>query len=370
MVAAVHRVDLRERHMALVHEGYEIVREIVQQAEGALAGLTAVEIAAVVLYPWAVAHLLDHLEVVFHPLFQALGLEPPALLLEPLHLLHEVVLDVGDGGDAAFPGGHEVVGRADADLIELFQVGTGDRVDEAERIHLVSEEFYPHRLVGTAEEDVHDVAVHPEGSAVEIGFRAAVESIHELVQQAGQAAGLPFPHHDGLLVEIVGVAYAVEAAHAGHDDHVPTAGHQGAGGTQAQFFYLVVDAEVLLYVGVRSGYVRLRLVVIVVGHEILHGVAREKRLEFAVQLGCKGLVVAQDESRPLQSLDDVGHRESLSGSGDAEQGHVTHPALESGDQLRDGLRLVAGGFVIGFKYEFHLAKIRESLLYLLFYEQH
>ena len=82
------------------------------------------------------------------------------------------------------------------------------------------------------------------------------------------------------------------------------------------------------------------------------------------------MLLSQDESRPLQFLDDVGHRESLAGSGDAEQGHVTHPALESGDQLRDGLRLVAGGFVIGFKYEFHLAKIRESLLYLLFYEQH
>ena len=45
----------------------------------------------------------------------------------------------------------------------------------------------------------------------------------------------------------------------------------------------------------------------------------EERLEFAVKLRCESLVVAQDERRSLQLLDDVRHRECLSGTGHSKQ---------------------------------------------------
>ena len=37
--------------------------------------------------------------------------------------------------------------------------------------------------------------------------------LHEAVQQAGKASGLASAHHYGLLVEVLGIAYAVEAGH-------------------------------------------------------------------------------------------------------------------------------------------------------------
>ena len=107
-------------------------------------------------------------------------------------------------------------------------------------------------------------------------------------------------------MEVLRVADAVEAGDGGDDYHVAAAREQGGGGGEAEFLYLVVDAQVLLDVGVGHGQVGLGLVVVVVGDKILHGVVREEGLELPVELGGKGLVVAEYQGRPLQPLDDVG----------------------------------------------------------------
>ena len=80
---------------------------------------------------------------------------------------------------------------------------------------------------------------------------------------------------------------------------------------------------------------------------------REEGLEFAVELGGEGLVVAEDQRRTLQALDHPGHGESLARARDAEQRHVTHACLQCGAELGDGFRLVAGRLVFGFELKFH-----------------
>ena len=56
---------------------------------------------------------------------------------------------------------------------------------------------------------------------------------------------------------------------------------------------------------------RLRLVVIVVGYKVFHCVMWEKGLEFASKLGCQGLIVSNDQGRPLYLLDHLGNGKSL-----------------------------------------------------------
>ena len=80
---------------------------------------------------------------------------------------------------------------------------------------------------------------------------------------------------------------------------------------------------------------------------------REKSLELAIELCGEGLVVAQDQRRALQFLDDVGHGERLAGACHAQEGDGVHALPEGGTETVDGCRLVAGGFVCGFKLEFH-----------------
>ena len=60
-VASVHRMDLRDGHMALIYDQQIVTREVVQQAEGTLTGLPTIEVAGVVLDPRAIAKLTYHL---------------------------------------------------------------------------------------------------------------------------------------------------------------------------------------------------------------------------------------------------------------------------------------------------------------------
>ena len=117
---------------------------------------------------------------------------------------------------------------------------------------------------------------------------------------------------------------------------------------ETEFLNLVVDAQVLLYVGVRYRDICLRLVIIVIRYEILDGVGREEGLELSVELGGQGLVVAEDERRALQTFDYAGHGEGLSRARDTQESDVRHAFGQGRAELVDGLRLVAGGLVCRF----------------------
>ena len=71
--------------MTLVDDQQIVPREVVQQTEGALAGLPAVEVAGIVLDTRAVAELTDHLHVVGHTLVEALSLVGVSLFLQLPH---------------------------------------------------------------------------------------------------------------------------------------------------------------------------------------------------------------------------------------------------------------------------------------------
>ena len=104
----------------------------------------------------------------------------------------------------------------------------------------------------------------------------------------------PLPHGDveHIGVEVLGVAHTEKAAYGADHNHITAAGEQGRHRGQTQTLNLVVDHKVLLDIFVDRWYIRLRLVVVVVAHEILHRVFGEELLELAVELRSEGLVMA------------------------------------------------------------------------------
>ena len=156
--------------------------------------------------------------------------------------------------------------------------------------------------------------------------------------------------------EVVRLAQAVNAAHGGHHDHV-MALQQSAGGGQAQPVDLLVGGGILLDIGVRVGDVRLRLVVVVVADEILHGVVWEELTELLAQLGRQRLVVGQHQRGAVHPLDDLGHGVGLARAGNALEHLLPQAVFQPGGQLFDGLGLVAGGLI--FRYDL---KIRHTCL--------
>ena len=98
----------------------------------------------------------------------------------------------------------------------------------------------------------------------------------------------------------------------------------------AQLLHLFVDGRVLLDERVRRGHVRLGLVVIVVRHEVHHGVVGKELLQLAGQLRRQRLVRSHDQRGLLHGLDDLCHGERLAGTGDAQQVLIAQALLDAG----------------------------------------
>ena len=105
---------------------------------------------------------------------------------------------------------------------------------------------------------------------------------------------------------------------------------------------VVVPRAVLLDVEVGLRDVRLRLVVVVVGDEVLDRVRREELAELVAELSGERLVVGDHERGPLDLLDDPRHRRGLAGAGGAEQGLVALARAQPARERFDRLRLVTG----------------------------
>ena len=142
--------------------------------------------------------------------------------------------------------------------------------------------------------------------------------LDEPAQDRALVALLAHVEHQELLGVHLGRAESVDRRHRRHDDHV-AAGEQRARGRVAQPVDLVVDRAVLLDVRVGRRDVRLGLVVVVVGDEVLDPVLREELPELGGQLRGERLVGRHHQRGPLRLRDHVGDREALPRAGDAEQ---------------------------------------------------
>ena len=183
---------------------------------------------------------------------------------------------------------------------------------------------------------------HPVRPAAQLEGRAGVLELGETAQQLA-LVDPPAPHqveHHG--VEAFGVAEAVDRRHGGDDDRVRPLEERLRGG-EAHLLHVLVDRGVLLDVGVGRRDVRLGLVVVVVGDEVLDRVAREELPHLPVELGGEGLVGREHQGRPLDGADDVRDGEGLSRPGHPEEGLVGETVPEPVHEGGDGRPLVAGG---------------------------
>ena len=95
-VAAVHGRNLRHTDVALVDDHQEILWKEVEKTVWPFACLSAVEVAAVVLYSRTMSQFAYHLDVILHAFLYALGSDAVAQFLEVVNLHHQVVLNEAD----------------------------------------------------------------------------------------------------------------------------------------------------------------------------------------------------------------------------------------------------------------------------------
>ena len=106
---------------------------------------------------------------------------------------------------------------------------------------------------------------------------------------------------------------------------------------------------VLFYI-IQSIY-SIQINIKILGDKIFHCVLREEFLKLTVQLSRKCFIVRKYQSWLIKLGDDVRHGEGLTGTGHTQQSLELVAFFEAFDQFLDGLRLVAGWFVFGMKFE-------------------
>ena len=158
-------MDLWHGHVALINDEEEVIREVVEETEGALTRLATIEVAGVVLDPRAVAQLADHLQIIGRTLVEALGFEGTAFVLQLLHALTEVDVDLPDGGVDLLLRRDEEVGRVDDEPCHRPVFSTALWVEGSDALDLVVPEG--HTIRHTVEafdggEDIDGVALDTE----------------------------------------------------------------------------------------------------------------------------------------------------------------------------------------------------------------
>ncbi len=179
--------------------------------------------------------------------------------------------------------------------IDHFAAG---RIDDRKLLDLVPPELDPQGVFLVRRPDLDAIAADAELGPLKLDVVPLVLHVDQLAEHLVAIDLLPAPQADHHRPVIFGRAQAVDARHAGHDDHVAAA-HQGAGGRQPQAVDLLVDRGVFLDVDVALRDVGFGLIIVVIADEIVDRVVRKELLELAIELGGQRLVVREDERRPL-----------------------------------------------------------------------
>ncbi len=273
-------------------------------------------------------------------------LEQLALLAQELDPFFQLGLDQLERLGQLILGRNEMFGRKDLDFVQPSYHLASQRIYLGDAVHLIAEELDAIGQIGIGRLDFKSVPAQTKLAAAQLQVVAFVEDVHQAAQDQLAAHRLPAAELDRHLAVFGRVAQAVDARHRRHDQHIAPA-EKRRSRRQAQPINLIIDVGVLFDVGVGARQVRLRLIVVVIAHEVFDGVVWKELLELGIQLRGQRLVVRHDQRRPVDGLDHRGHDVSLAGAGCAKQRLVLIAGAQPFDQLADGLRLVAGRLEIG-----------------------
>src|SRR5208337_3639335 len=169
VVAAVHAADLRDRHVALVDEHQRVVGQVFEQGRRRLARPAPGEISGIVLDAGAGAGRLEHFEVEYGALLEPLRLEQPALPIELVEPLLELLLDRLGRLQQRRARRHIVRIGVDFDEFEVLRLLAGKRIEFGDCLDLVAEEAdAPGAVLVVGGKNLDRVAADPEYSAGEI----------------------------------------------------------------------------------------------------------------------------------------------------------------------------------------------------------
>ena len=353
-VARVHRTNLRQRHMRLIHHEQKILGEIIHQRKRRFACLTPCQMARIILDAGAIAHLLHHLQIIIRALLQALCLQQLVMLVEIFQALAQLLADIAHRPLQILAARHIVGRRENRHMVALRQNLACQHVKLHNAVDLIVEHLDTHSLLAIRRRNnLNHIAAHAEGAALEIYIVTRILNLYQLMQNTlavNRLAKAQRKHH---IIIFLRCAQAVNAGNTRHDDNVP-AFEQRTRRTMAQLINLIVNRRILLDIRVGLGNIRLRLIIIVIGNKIFHSILREERLQLACQLCRQRLVVRDNQRRLTHLVNHLRNRIGLACTRRAQQNLRAQALFHALRQLLNRLRLVTGRLEGGLNFKVHV----------------
>ncbi len=191
-------------------------------------------------------------------------------------------------------------------------------------------------------ENLNNVSPYPECTSVKLHLISAVLEFYKTLQDI-----VSFPFHTGSQRKrhtsiLFGVTQAVYTGHTGNNKNIFSL-KKSRCGRMSKLIYFVIYCRILFDIGIRTGYVSLGLIVIIVTNEVLHSILREYLLKLAVKLGSKGFIMGYNKGWFLKSNDYVCHGKGLSGARNTKKCLKFLSFLKAFNKFFYCLRLVTGG---------------------------
>ena len=228
------------------------------------------------------AKLLNHLHVVFHTFLDALGADVVAETLEVVHLLGEVVLNESYSRLCLLLGCDKQVGGINLIFVEGSYALACYAVKFFDRVDFIVPPCYAQEVVAIGHPHVYGVALHPEVAAFNLYVVAQIQGIDKPSEKLVAVECLSALYADYTIGHGCRPAHTVDARNRRNHYNVLSARKQSCDSREAQLVDVLVYGEVLLDIRVGRWKIGLRLIIVVVGDVIFHGIIREEALHLLV----------------------------------------------------------------------------------------
>ena len=241
--------------------------------------------------------------------------------------------------------------RENTDMCKLALDFPGKHINFRNPVDLIPEKFHPHSRIRTVgRKNLQSVPADTEGASVKIHLIAGVLNVDQFSDDLIPVLGHARTKRDHHVLEFLWRTQSVNTGYGGDDDNVLALRH-GSSGREPELVDLVIDGRVLGNVGVRGWHICFRLVIIVIGDEILHRILREKLLKFPIKLRRQRLIVRQDQSRLIQLSNNIRHGKRLTRPRHPQQSLELISLLKSLHQFRNRLRLIPSWLVFRMQFK-------------------
>ena len=87
--------------------------------------------------------------------------------------------------------------------------------------------MHPYGSIGISRENIHRIALYTEITPCKIPRSAAVQAVHQPMQENGTRDIVAYCEIDHAFLEFLGISYTVKTRDGSHDDNIPSRRQEG-----------------------------------------------------------------------------------------------------------------------------------------------